>query len=333
MINIKIDTPLCFFGLLLIPILMVLRFYLKNNNNNQGVAIPNYTWVPKNRFIRLLLDFYFFNKIFIIILLIIALSRPQLISISEESIDQLGIDIILVIDVSNSMLSRDLYPNRLSVLKQNVKNFIKNRIFDRIGIVIFSGEAITKIPLTLDKKLLSSTIAELDSGFLDDGTAIGMGIGTAINHFKYSQSKTKIIVLMTDGDNNVGLIDPYLAANIATSYGIKIYTIGLGTKGYAETPIAVHSITGELEYRMMPVTIGENLLINISKLTGAKYFRAKSNHDLEKIYNTIDTLEKYKINQTVKYNYKELYRIFIIISLFLLFVELICKLYFFKFIN
>lgn len=328
----KIDNFFWFFLLILIPILFIFRslFSVKQLN---CIEIPSYNYFNSDRFFKLLSNYYFYNKIIIIILLIISISRPQLMYISDQVIDQLGVDIMMVIDVSNSMLSRDIIPNRLSVLKKNAKNFIQNRIFDRIGIVIFSGEAITKIPLTLDKKLLISTIDEINSEFLDDGTAIGTGICTAINHFKYSKSRSKVILLITDGDNNLGLVNPYLSANIAKSYGIKIYTIGIGSKGTAETPVAMNSITGEFIYQMVPVTINEDLLINIANITNGKYFRAKNNTDLNNIYKTIDRLEKYNINIKNLGEFKELYKYFIQIALLLLFIELMCKLYFFKFIN
>lgn len=332
MTNFKFDSPFYFIFLLIIPILYFLRVFFKKNQFN-GIEIPNYNWVIKNNFFSFLPILYFLNKIIIIILIIIGICRPQLICISEDSIDKFGVDIILTIDVSNSMLARDLKPNRLSVLKKNAKEFIQNRILDRIGIVVFSGEAFTKTPLTSDKKILSSTIDSLNLGFLEDGTAIGIGIGTAINHLKYSKAKSKIIVLMTDGENTSGIIDPILSANIAKSYGIKIYTIGIGTKGEAEIPIAINSITGEFEYEVMPVTIGEDLLIDISKITGGKYFRAKNNKEFQKIYKTIDNLEKSKINYETMYNYKELYRIPLVIATFLLLIELMFKLCIFKTIN
>lgn len=318
--------------MLLVPILWIFRKRKKIKSN--AVELPNYNWIKKKKsFLDYISNIYFFNKILIIILLVTSLSRPQRIALSEEVINQFGIDIILTIDISNSMLARDLKPDRFSVLKETAKKFIKNRTIDRIGIVVFAGEAVTKIPLTSDKQLLISTIDNLQTGFLEHGTSIGVGLATSINHLKHSQAKSRIIVLMTDGENTSGLIDPYLAGNIAKSHGIKVYTVGIGTTGQAEMPIAVNPITGELQYQMMNVEIGETLLIEISKETGGKYFRAHNEIEFQEIYKRIDQLEKSKIEGIKIYNSEELYKHLIKISFFLLCIELIMKLLMFKVLN
>ena len=263
-------------------------------------------------------------------MIIIALARPQTVSVSEEIANKNGIDIIISVDVSLSMLSRDLPPDRLSVLKDVAKKFVLKRTSDRIGYVVYAAEGLTKVPLTSDKNLLVKEIEKTKTGELEQGTAIGMGLAVAVNHLKDSKAKSKIIVLMTDGVNNSGAIDPLLAAEIAKDKKIKVYTIGIGTNGYAEMPTSYDPFSGEMIYSPVKVEIDEILLGQIAQLTGGKYFRATNENELNQIYSTIDALEKSKIEDLKMFNYQEKFRIFLEIALLLLMVELILKFFVFK---
>lgn len=229
--------------------------------------------------------------------LIIALARPQL-EFKKEQIKGEGIDIFLVMDVSNSMLAEDFRPNRLEACKQVAESFVQKRRYDRIGLTIFSGEAFTECPITTDHRVVMEFLAGLRTDlFEEQGTAIGMGLASAVNRLKDSQTKSRIIVLLTDGDNNAGYIPPLTAAELARKYGIKVYTIGVGTDGFAKMPV-MQRANGELVYRNVRVEINEELLTDIANLTGGRYFRAQSEEVLVDVYEAIDQLEKTEIEIT-----------------------------------
>lgn len=239
--------------------------------------------------------FSFVLKLAALSCLIIILCRPQTYDKWSMS-DTEGIDIVMAIDISASMLSRDLQPDRLEAAKKVASDFVAKRESDNIGLVIFAGEGFTLLPMTTHQATLLNTIHEISINMLDaDGTAIGDGIATAINRIKDGKAKSKSIILLTDGTNNSGVVAPLTAAEIAQKEGIRIYTIGLGTRGTAETPYA-QGFGGELLYKPMPVTIDEESLKKVAQMTGGKYFRATDNDVLTSIFNEIDKLEKTKID-------------------------------------
>ena len=258
-------------------------------------------------------------------LLIIALARPQVIDISTRVKNNRGIDIIMAIDVSASMLAKDLRPNRLEALKDVASNFIKSRVTDRIGLVEYAGESYTKTPITSDKSIILRSLKEIEyNTIIEGGTAIGMGLATSVNRIKDSKAISKVVILLTDGVNNTGFIDPLTAAELANEFGIKIYTIGLGTNGMALSPIGIDS-KGKFNYANVKVEIDEKLLNEIADMTGGKYFRATNNNKLKEIYDDIDKLEKSDIEEFKYYNVQEKYRLFLLPALMLIGLEMILK--------
>ncbi|MFI5237807.1 MAG: VWA domain-containing protein [Ignavibacteriales bacterium] len=251
-------------------------------------------------------------------LLIIALARPQSFS-SGENVSTEGIDIAMVLDISGSMLAEDLKPNRLEAAKSVIDDFVKGRTSDRIGLVIFSREAFTQCPLTIDYSVLRNLLLDIRTGMLEDGTAIGNGIANGVNRLKDSDAKSRIIILLTDGVNNAGEVDPVSAAEISKTFGIRIYTIGVGTRGEAPYPVQTPFGT---RYQMVPVEIDEPLMTKIAEITGGQYFRATNNRALKEIYSKIDKLEKTKIEITSYKNASEKYHSWLWLGLILLFVEM-----------
>lgn len=260
-------------------------------------------------------------------LIICALARP----VSFDNFSKTstyGIDIVLAIDVSGSMLAQDLRPDRLEAAKEVAAKFINSRPFDRIGLVVFSGESFTQTPLTSDHATLLNQLSELKSGMIQDGTAIGMGLGLSINRLKESKAASRIVVLLTDGINNSGDIEPLTAAELAQKYGIKMYAIGVGTRGMAPYPAV--DMSGQKRIVMAPVEIDEEMLTKIAKLTGGQYFRATNTQELQKIYETIDALEKTKIEDYKMTTKQEEFPPFILWALILLVLEMILKQTLFK---
>jgi Ca-activated chloride channel family protein len=253
-----------------------------------------------------------------IALLIVALARPQSFS-SSENVSAEGIDIAIVLDISGSMLAEDLKPNRLEAAKNVIDEFIKGRISDRIGLVIFSREAFTQCPLTIDYSVLRNLLLDIKTGMIEDGTAIGNGIANGVNRLKDSNAKSKVIILLTDGVNNAGEVDPISAAEIAKTFGIRIYTIGVGTRGEAPYPVQTPFGT---RYQMVPVEIDEAVLQKISGITDGQYFRATSSRALRDIYDKIDKLEKTKIEITSYKNAAEKYHSWLWGGIVLLLFEL-----------
>ncbi|MHB8930398.1 MAG: vWA domain-containing protein [Melioribacteraceae bacterium] len=249
---------------------------------------------------------------------IVAAARPQSFS-SGENLHTEGIDIAMVLDISGSMLAEDFKPNRVEAAKKVIDDFIAGRTNDRIGLVIFSGESFTQCPLTVDYSVLRGLLKEIHTGMIEDGTAIGNAIANGVNRLKDSKSKSKVMILLTDGVNNRGEVDPLTAAQIAQKFGIRIYTVGVGTVGEApypfQTPFGVR-------YQMVPVEIDENILQQIAKITGGKYFRATDNRKLVHIYDEIDKLEKTRVEVTSYRQAKELFYGWAFIGLFLLVADI-----------
>ena len=254
-------------------------------------------------------------------LLVIAMARPQL-TLKEEEVKAEGIDIMLIMDLSSSMLAKDFEPDRLSVSKQVAQTFVDKRQYDRIGLAVFAGESFTQCPITTDHRILKTFLENLECGMLEDGTAIGMGLASAVNRLKESEGNSKVAILLTDGVNNAGYIKPMTAAEIAKEIGVKVYTIGVGTLGNAISPVSRRS-DGRYVFGMAKVEIDEKLLDEIAKSTGGKYFRATSEQKLEQIYEEIDRLEKTEIDVTVFKRYSEEFRKFLFWGILLLVIEFI----------
>lgn len=260
------------------------------------------------------------------IFIVFALARPQKTNVYED-INNEGIDIMLSLDISTSMLAEDFNPNRVEAAKRVAAKFIQDRPNDRIGLVIFSGESFTQCPITIDHNVVLEQLAAIESGLLQDGTSIGMGLATAANRLKNATGKSKVIILMTDGVNTGGLIDPETALEIAKMYGIRVYTIGIGTKGEALYP--VETPAGIVKQKM-PVQIDEALLSHISQTTGGKYFRATDNNSLSNVYKEIDKLEKTKVNVSAYRQYKDQFFVFGLLGLLCLLMSTILKYTIFK---
>ena len=259
--------------------------------------------------------------------IILALARPQTHN-DEKNVEGEGIDIVLCLDVSGSMLAQDFHPNRLEAAKKVAGDFVRNRPADRIGLVIFAGESFTQCPVTGDHAVLESQIYQVDGGFLVDGTAIGSGLATSVDRLRSSEAKSKVVILLTDGENNGGLIDPKTAKEIAKSLSIKVYTIGMGSDGYATTP--VQGPGGQIIMQQEKVNIDEPLLKEIAAETGGQYFRAKANHGLEVIYQEIDQLEKTKISITTTRLYTERFHPLALMAIGFVFAELLLRLTVFR---
>lgn len=250
--------------------------------------------------------------------IIVAMARPQRVNENQTTQTE-GIDIVIAMDVSGSMLARDFEPDRLSAAKDVAADFIAGRVGDRMGLVVFAGEAYSPSPLTANKNEVQTALAKVRSGVIEDGTAIGNGLATAINRLRESQSKSKVVILLTDGVNNSGVISPLMAADIAMDLGIKVYTIGVGKNGMA--PYPAYDMFGQLIFQQMPVEIDEETLTEISEKTNGKYFRATDKQTLKEIYKEIDTLEKSKIEVQNQITIDELYLIWVLVAFALLALE------------
>ncbi len=265
-------------------------------------------------------------RMLVLALLIVILARPQTkLSRSEQIVE--GIDIIFAIDVSGSMKAADFSPNRLGAAKKITEQFIDARKTDRMGLVVFSGEAYTQCPLTIDHTVLKTLLAKVKNGIIEDGTALGDGLGTAVSRIKDSKAKSKVIILLTDGVNNMGAVSPAMAAEAAKTFGIRIYTIGVGAMGYAPYPIETPF---GIQYQNVPVEIDEPLMKQISAATGGEYFRATNNKSLQNVFDKIDKLEKSKIDVLSYHNTKDEYFPFLAAALALLFLEIFLRWMIFK---
>ena len=318
--NIEFTQPYFFALFLLIPILLF--WYIKTNSSRSAsiqisttAAKGLGTWKASFRHLP------FICRIVCIAFLITALANPQTKN-EEKNAEGEGIDIVLCIDVSGSMTAQDLTPNRLEAAKNVAIDFVNRRPTDRIGIVIFSGESFTQCPLTTDKNVLVAAIQNIHSGLLEDGTAIGSGLSTSVDRLRSSKTTSKIVLLLTDGENNGGLIDPKTAKEIAKAFGIKVYTIGVGTDGMAPQP--VQTPLG-IQMQSVKVSIDEKLMKQIASETGGKYFRAKDNEGLAGIYETIDQLEKSKIEITTTTKFTDKFLPFAVGAAFFLLLEILLR--------
>ena len=310
--------------LLVIPVLL-LWYILKHKKQNAVLEISTADGLLKgNQFWTILKHSLFVLRALALTLIIVAMARPQTVDISTKTKTTRGIDIVMAIDVSASMLAKDLKPNRLEALKKVASKFINRRPNDRIGLVEYAGESYTRTPVTSDKGIILKSLRDIKyNTIITGGTAIGMGLATAVNRLKESKAKSRIIILLTDGVNNSGFIDPQTASELAIEYGIKTYTIGLGSNGMALSPVAINN--GKFQYSRIQVEIDEKLLKEIASETGGKYFRATNNKKLEDIYDEIDKLEKTEIEEFKYYNYEEKFRPLVLLALGLLVLEFLLR--------
>ena len=323
--NFEFVNPQLFWLLLLLPV-VALWYFVKRNKQTAALKISSIkgfktskNWVAKLR------PLLFVLRLLTLAAVIVAMARPRTIDETTRTVSNKGIDIVIAIDVSASMLARDLKPNRLKALKSVAAGFIRDRITDRIGLVEYAGESYTKTPLTSDKNIVLASLKSIEyNTIIEGGTAIGSGLATAVNRLKESRAKSKVIILLTDGVNNTGFIDPKIASELAKEFEIKVYTIGLGTNGMAQSPIGIRA-DGSFQYGMQQVEIDEALLKEIAKTTGGMYFRATSNTKLEEIYTQINELEKTDIEEFKYTNYTELYRPWVLLALCLYLFELVLR--------
>lgn len=317
--------PQLFWLLLVIPLLAGWRIWQRNRQSAtlrmgslSGFGKPSVFW-------PILKWTLFAFRMLALALIITAMARPRAVNISSKTKTTKGIDIVISMDVSASMLARDLKPNRLEALKDVAAKFIQDRPNDRIGLVVYAGEAYTRTPVTSDKAVVLDALSKVNyDRTLADGTGIGMGLATAVNRLKDSKAKSRIVILLTDGVNNTGFITPEDASDIAKEYGIKVYTIGLGSNGMAETPAALDA-RGNIIFRMAPVEIDQNLMRDIANKTGGKYFRATSNSRLQEIYGEINKLETSEIQELKFYDYDEQFRPFALAAFALLLLEILAR--------
>ncbi len=305
--------------LILIPLIVWHIFFQRKTNATIQFSTVKPVEGLNNSFKHILRHILFGIRLLAIALLIIALARPQSTD-KWENVDTMGIDVMLAMDISGSMLARDFKPDRLEAAKAVATEFISGRRNDRIGLVVFSGESFTQCPLTTDHAVLINLFRDVKSGMIEDGTAIGLGLANAVNRLKDSEASSKVVILLTDGVNNQGVIDPLTAAELAKSFGIRVYAIGVGTMG--EAPYPAYDMWGRTVYRNMPVEIDEATLKKIADMTGGKYFRATDNNSLRSIYSEIDKLEKSKINVKEFSRKEEQFMLFIWIAIALIVVEI-----------
>lgn len=321
--NISFANPDFFWLFLLLP-LAILWYIFKQKEQTASLRISSIKGFSHQGILPKLRPILFVFRLLALSAIIVAMARPQTEDISTRTKTTKGIDIVMAIDVSSSMLARDLKPNRLSALKDVAADFIKKRPNDRIGLVAYAGEGYTKTPITTDKSIVLNALEEITYGQLEDGTAIGMGLATSVNRLKESTAKSKIIILLTDGVNNSGFIEPQTAADLAIEFDIKTYTIGLGTNGNALSPIA-YNADGSFRYGMRQVEIDEALLKDIAQATGGRYFRATDNESLEEIYDEINKLEKTEVEEFKYYRYEERFRPWVLMAGALLILEWILR--------
>ena len=322
--NIVFKNPEFLWLLILLPVvaIMLYKFKFVRLNNFKFSNLESFDSKTLKSKLYPIINVF---RIITLLLVIVALARPQEISNSTRTKTSSGIDIVIAVDISSSMLAQDLKPNRLEALKTVASQFINDRTNDRIGLVIYAGESYTKTPVTSDKDVVIKSLSDITfDGVIEDGTAIGMGLATSVNRLKESKAKSKVIILLTDGVNNSGFIDPSTAAELAANFEIKTYTIGLGTNGNARAPVALNP-NGSFRFGMTKVEIDEELLKNVANKTGGLYFRATDNKKLEEIYNEINKLEKTEVEEIKYSDSKEKYRLLIIAAIGLIFVELILK--------
>ena len=312
-----------YFWLLLVLIPMVIWYIFKEKRSHADLKFSSIrVFKQMKRGSRIWLRHLLFAaRVLAILFLVLALARPQS-STSWQTYNSEGIDIMLALDISGSMLARDFTPDRLEAAKEVATKFILERPQDRIGLVVFSGESFTQSPLTTDQAVLVNVMKDIESGMIEDGTAIGLGLANAVNRLKDSKAKSKVIILLTDGTNNKGDISPLTAAEIAKSFGIRVYTIGVGTNGMAPYP---YPVGNTVQYINMPVEIDEKTLTQIAGTTDGNYFRATSNSKLKEVYEEIDKLEKTKLNVKEYSKREEDYRWFALAAFLCVLLEVLLR--------
>ena len=323
--NFVFENPQWFWLFLIMPVLIA-WYIIKRGKQTAELKISTIKgFKVKQSWLVNIRPLLFVLRLLALAFLITAMARPRTVDVSTKTKTTKGIDIVMAIDVSASMLARDLRPNRLEALKDVASEFIQGRPNDRIGIVLYAGESYTKTPITSDKSIVLGALNDVKfSEVLENGTAIGMGLATSVNRLKDSKALSKVIILLTDGVNNSGTIDPKLASELAVEYGIKTYTIGIGSNGMALSPIGIKS-NGQFQYGNQKVEIEEDLLRQIATANGGQYFRATNNQKLEAIYEEINKLEKTEVEEFKFYNYKELFRSLVLAALGLIVVEVLLR--------
>ena len=323
--NFTFEDPQFFWLLLLLPLAIGWYIWKRNQQRAELRISSTKGFQAGSGMMVKLRPVLFILRLVVLVLIITAMARPRTVDVSTRTSSTHGIDIVMAIDVSASMLARDLSPNRLEATKEVAADFIKDRPTDRIGLVVYAGESFTKTPITSDKSIVLNALEEIEyNNILENGTAIGMGLATAVNRLKDSQAESKVIILLTDGVNNAGFIDPKIASELAVEFGIKVYSIGVGSNGTALSPVAILP-NGNFQYGNVPVEIDEELLQQIADDTGGRYFRATDNEKLEEIYEEIDALEKTEIEEFRFYNYEEKFRPLVLLAGLLLLVEILLR--------
>ncbi len=325
MLNYKFENPEFLWLLLVLPVLIFWQWYKRQGQSPElkfpgaeMLAASGNNWLAKLRPILQLL------RLSAIALLIVAIARPRTTEENSKTRAAEGIDIVMAVDVSSSMLAKDLSPNRLEATKKVASDFVEKRPDDRLGLVVYAGEAFTQTPLTSDHQIIMNGLKDLKFGLLNDGTAIGSGLATGVNRLKKSKAKSKVIIILTDGENNAGQIDPLTATQLAKEFKIRVYTIGVGTRGTALVPVG-RDVFGDLQFAPAQVTIDEELLKQIANETGGQYFRATDNESLGAIYGEIDKLEKTKLKELKFYSYDEKFENFALIAFILFGLELLLR--------
>lgn len=323
--NITFANPEFFWLFILLPIAIFI--WIKNRKKQRAsVKLSAIQGVQEHTSLLVkLLPISIVLRVVALSAIIVGMARPQLVNVDTQIHSTHGIDIVMAMDVSGSMLARDLKPNRLEALKTVAADFVSQRVTDRIGTVIYAAEAYTKTPVTSDKLLILNDLKSIKyDNVLRDGTAIGVGLATSVNRLKDSPSKSKVIILLTDGVNNTGTVDPKLAAEIAKEYNIKVYTIGIGTNGLAESPVGIKE-NGEIVYERIPVELDEALMKTIAKTTGGKYFRATDTKKLKEIYEEINQLEKTKIDEQKFVKADDQFQLLVLFAFILLCIDFILQ--------
>ncbi|WP_431611205.1 VWA domain-containing protein [Chryseobacterium sp. 'Rf worker isolate 10'] len=330
MFNFEFYSP---WFLLLFLLFIPLLIKDAGRRKRKGIKVPTIKNMDHSGGIQGVLFLLKISKYIILSALIIAMARPRTFTVSQDRDDTKGVDIMLSIDVSLSMLAKDLNPDRITALKDIAVKFVQKRPNDRIGVVAYAAEAFTKVPVTSDHQVVIDEIKNLNSAGLEPGTAIGEGLSVAVNHLIKSKAKSKVVILMTDGVSNIqNAIPPQLAAELAKNNNIKVYSIGIGTNGYALMPTS-QDIFGDLIFTETEVTIDENTLREIAQTTGGKYFRATSNSSLEEVYDEINQLEKSDVKVSKLYNYEEYFKIFLWIALAMLVLDALLRWVFYKILS
>ncbi|WP_306349533.1 vWA domain-containing protein [Flavobacterium sp. '19STA2R22 D10 B1'] len=322
MTNVSFLNPGFFWLFLILPVAIAWYFWKRNKQTAtlKISSVQGFKGSPS--LLAKLKPVLFVLRLLALSSLIVAMARPRSVDITSKTKKTRGIDIVMAMDVSGSMLAKDLKPNRLDALKRVAGEFVQERPNDRIGLVVYAAESYTKTPVTSDKAVVLDALKSVKyDNVLQDGTGIGMGLATAVNRLKDSKAKSRIIILLTDGVNNAGFIEPVTAAGIAKEYGIKVYTVGIGTNGMADFPYAI-APNGEFLFRKMQVEIDEKLMKDIAKITGGTYFRATDNKKLKEIYQEINKLETTEVEELKFSNYDEKYRPFVWFAGFLLLFEI-----------